>query len=965
VADLLHELQVHQIELEMQNETLRNTELALAESRDRYRDLYEFAPVGYLTLSAESVIEAINLTGARLLGAERNALLQHRFAACVAPEDRDVWQRRFQQIKARGEAASVELALQRGDGSVFQAQLYCLPQEVMRSGIPGGGAGGTAIRIALTDITERKRVGARLSESETKYRQLVENTHDIIYSLTPEGVFTYVSPAWTILLGHPVTDVEGHLFTEFVHPDDIPVGFAFLQRVLETGQRQDGVEYRAQHINGEWRWHTSNAAPVKNTDGLVTGYEGIARDITKRKQADEALQLAASVFSTAREGIMITDTDGTILDVNDAFTRITGFGRDEVIGKNPRILSSGRHDREHYAAMWRDLKEKGHWQGEIWNRRKNGEVYAEMQTITTVPDPEGNARQYVSLFSDITSLKEQQNQLEHIAHYDALTRLPNRVLLADRLHQAMAQARRRDTLLAVAFLDLDGFKAINDDHGHKAGDALLIALSARMKDSLREGDTLARIGGDEFVAVLVDLAAVEDSVPMLGRLLAAVAEPVHIGELTVQVSASLGVTFYPQTEDIEADQLQRQADQAMYQAKLAGKNRYHVFDAVQDRSVRGHHESIEHISRALVEREFTLYYQPKVNLRSGAVIGAEALIRWQHPQKGLLAPAAFLPVIEDHPLAIEIGEWVIESALSQMETWRAAGLELPVSVNVGAHQLQQPDFVQRLHALLLAHPAFRPGDLEIEVLETSALEDIARVSMVIGACRELGVAFALDDFGTGYSSLTYLKRLAVTVLKIDQSFVHDMLEDPDDLAILEGVLGLASAFRRVAIAEGVETMEHGKMLLQLGCDLAQGYGIARPMPADQMPAWAAAWITPPAWANCQQISHDNRPLLHAAVEHRAWIVAEEHYLKGERAALPPLDPHNCRFGLLLEAERRAGRGDQPGFSAIDTLHQQIHALADELCQLRTEGRAAESVARLGELYGLCNALIGQMKALEQ
>jgi diguanylate cyclase (GGDEF)-like protein/PAS domain S-box-containing protein len=718
------------------------------------------------------------------------------------------------------------------------------------------------------------------------------------------------------------------------------------------------------HPDGRLLWVEGHSTPTRQPDGS-TLWHGYIHDITKRKQADDALQLAASVFSTAREGIMITDTDGAIIDVNEAFTQITGFGRDEVIGKNPRILSSGRHDHEFYAAMWRDLKVNGHWQGEVWNRRKNGEVYAVMQTIATVPDPEGNARHYVALFSDITSLKEHQNQLEHIAHYDALTRLPNRVLLADRLHQAMAQARRRETVLAVAFLDLDGFKAINDNHGHKAGDALLIALSARMKDSLREGDTLARIGGDEFVAVLVDLSSIEDSVPMLGRLLAAAAEPVHIGELTVQVSASLGVTFYPQAEDIEADQLQRQADQAMYQAKLAGKNRYHVFDAAHDRSVRGHHESIEHIRRALVEHEFTLYYQPKVNLRSGAVVGAEALIRWQHPQKGLLTPAAFLPVIEDHPLAIDIGEWVIETALTQMETWRAAGLELPVSVNVGAHQLQQPDFVQRLHALLLAHPTFRPGDLEIEVLETSALEDIARVSMVIGACRELGVAFALDDFGTGYSSLTYLKRLAVTVLKIDQSFVHDMLEDPDDLAILEGVLGLASAFRRVAIAEGVETMEHGKMLLQLGCDLAQGYGIARPMPADQMPAWAAAWITPPAWANCQQISHDNRPLLHAAVEHRAWIVAEEHYLKGERAALPPLDPHNCRFGLLLEAERRAGRGDQPGFSAIDTLHQQIHALADELCQLRTEGRAAESVARLGELYGLCNALIGQMKALEQ
>jgi len=710
------------------------------------------------------------------------------------------------------------------------------------------------------------------------------------------------------------------------------------------------------------RWFRMSVTPLRsNSGGVVVAHT----DITERKQADDALQLAASVFDTSREGIMITAADGAIVKVNDAFTRITGYHRDEVIGKNPRILSSGRHGPELYAGMWCDLKEKGHWHGEIWNRRKSGEIYAEMQTITTVRDPEGNARHYVSLFSDITSIKEHQNQLERIAHYDALTSLPNRVLLADRLHQAMAQARRHARVLAVAYLDLDGFKAINDNHGHKVGDTLLIAVSARMKDSLREGDTLARIGGDEFVAVLVDLSGIEDSVLMLSRLLAAAAEPVHIGDLTVQVSASLGVTFFPQEEDIDADQLQRQADQAMYQAKLAGKNRYHVFDAVQDRSVRGHHESIEQIRRALVEHEFTLYYQPKVNLRSGSVIGAEALIRWQHPQNGLLAPAAFLPVIEDHPLAIEIGEWVIDTALTQMETWRAVGLELPVSVNVGGRQLQQPDFVERLHAMLTTHPAFRPGDLEIEVLETSALENIAQVSMVIEACRELGVAFALDDFGTGYSSLTYLKRLAVSVLKIDQSFVRDMLDDPDDLAILEGVIGLASAFRRVAIAEGVESVEHGEMLLQLGCDLAQGYGIAHPMPASQIPGWAAAWITPPVWASCQQISHDNRPLLHAAVEHRAWIVAEERYIKGERAAPPPLDPHNCRFGLWLEAERLAGRDTQPGFLANDTLHQQVHALADELCQLHTDGRISESVARLGELYSLRDALLGQMKALEK
>jgi EAL domain-containing protein (putative c-di-GMP-specific phosphodiesterase class I) len=295
--------------------------------------------------------------------------------------------------------------------------------------------------------------------------------------------------------------------------------------------------------------------------------------------------------------------------------------------------------------------------------------------------------------------------------------------------------------------------------------------------------------------------------------------------------------------------LLRQADQAMYQAKVAGKNRYHVFDAAQDSSLRVHHESLTHIRLALDRHEFVLYYQPKVNMRSGQVIGAEALIRWQHPEQGLLAPAVFLPVIEDHPLAIAIGEWVIDTALSQIERWRAAGLDLPVSVNVGALQLQQADFVDRLRTLLAAHPALKPTCLELEILETSALQDIAQVSQTIEACAQIGVTFALDDFGTGYSSLTYLKRLRVALLKIDQSFVCDLLDDPDDLAILQGVMGLASAFKRDVIAEGVETVAHGTLLLQLGCELAQGYGIARPMPAGEMPAWVLAWQPDPAWSD--------------------------------------------------------------------------------------------------------------------
>jgi diguanylate cyclase (GGDEF)-like protein len=467
--------------------------------------------------------------------------------------------------------------------------------------------------------------------------------------------------------------------------------------------------------------------------------------------------------------------------------------------------------------------------------------------IRSMPLPEGG---FVRLYIDITERKAHQQQLEYLAHFDDLTALPNRVLLADRLQQAMVQAQRRTKIVAVVYLDLDGFKAINNSHGHDTGDRLLTALAVGMKQALREGDTLARLGGDEFVAVLPDLANSQACEPMLTRLLEAAATPIKIGTLLLQVSASLGVSFYPQDEEADADLLMRQADQAMYQAKQSGKNRYQFFDAAQARIVRSHHENIEQIRQALAQREFVLYYQPKVNMRSGNIIGAEALIRWQHPQQGLLAPARFLPLIEDHPLAIDIGEWVINTALTQIERWHASGLDLPVSINVGARQLLQTNFVARLRELMALHPQVKPTSLEIEVLETSALEDLTHVAKVIEDCRSLGVSFAMDDFGTGYSSLTYLKRLQVNLLKIDQSFVRDMLSNPNDLAILQGVIGLAKAFKRAVIAEGVETLAHGTLLQQLGCDLAQGFGIARPMPGADMPKWAAAWQSQPIWIDC-------------------------------------------------------------------------------------------------------------------
>ncbi|NVO05459.1 MAG: EAL domain-containing protein [Rhodoferax sp.] len=609
------------------------------------------------------------------------------------------------------------------------------------------------------------------------------------------------------------------------------------QTALEL-QRRDGATFLAQ-MRG------SALDPLRPHAGSIWVFE----DITERKRSEAQLLLAASVFSHAREGIMITAADGTIIDVNESFTRVTGYSRDEALGHKPNLLKSDLQDPGFYAALWHDLAAKGHWYGEIWNRRKNGQAYPEMLTISAVRNAQGATQHFVALFTDISAIKEHEQRLQHMAHFDVLTALPNRVLLADRLHQAMVQTQRRAKLLAVAYLDLDGFKEINDRYGHDTGDQVLVMLANRMQLTLREGDTLARMGGDEFVAVFLDLPDVATGAPMLRRLLAAAAEPMHIGNLVLQVSASLGVTFFPQADDVDADQLLRQGDQAMYLAKLAGKGRYHVFDADHDRSLRGHHESLEHIRLALAAQEFVLYYQPKVNMRTGTVIGAEALIRWQHPQRGLLPPADFLPVIEDNPLAVAVGEWVIATALTQMERWHAQGLDVPVSVNIGARQLQQVDFVSRLRQSLAAHPGIVPGKLELEVLETSSLEDLSRVSEVIESCREIGVMFALDDFGTGYSSLTYLKRLSAAYLKIDKSFVRDMLSDPDDLAILRGVISLAAAFQRQVIAEGVETVEHGTALLKLGCELAQGYCIARPMPADDFPAWVAAWVPDAAWSS--------------------------------------------------------------------------------------------------------------------
>jgi len=664
----------------------------------------------------------------------------------------------------------------------------------------------------IHDITTRKKADDALKEAIAFRNSIFTTLPDLIWLKDPDGVYLSCNPAFERFFGAKENKIIGKTDYDFVDKE-LANFFRLNDKVaMEAGHPSKNEEWVRFAYDGSRVLLETTKTPITLLDGTVLGVLGVGHDITKRKQSEDKLKLAASVFTYAREGIVITDANAAIIEVNDAFTYITGYDREEVLGKNPRILKSGRHGSEFYTSMWDALTIKGHWYGEIWNRHKNGELYAELLTISCIRDDKGNIEHYVALFSDITAQKEQQQQLEHIAHYDALTGLPNRVLLADRLYQAMSQVQRRKQHLAVIFLDLDGFKAVNDTHGHEVGDQLLTTIANRMKLTLRDGDTIARIGGDEFVAVLIDLPNSESSLPMLTRLLDAAAQPEHISEQILQVSASLGVTFYPQSDTIEADQLLRQADQAMYQAKLAGKNQYYVFDAEHDRHIRGNFENQERIRDALNNDELELFYQPKVNMHTGEVVGAEALIRWHHPDRGLLPPALFLPATEDSPLAIEIGEWVIDTALSQLECWKKGGLNIIISVNVCAYQIQQTDFSERLQQLLTKHPGINPGNFELEILETSALEDMTHISQVMNKCLDFGVNFALDDFGTGYSSLTYLKRLPATELKIDRSFVRNMLDDPGDLAILEGVMGLATAFQRRVIAEGVETESHGEML---------------------------------------------------------------------------------------------------------------------------------------------------------
>jgi diguanylate cyclase (GGDEF)-like protein/PAS domain S-box-containing protein len=666
---------------------------------------------------------------------------------------------------------------------------------------------------------------------------VIHNLREVVFQTDERGRWTFLNRAWSELSGCAVGQSLGQPFLQFVHPLDRDEAQARFLACLEHGQDEDRYRLRLLLPDGSVRWVEAATRRAVNVHGRAVGMAGTLTDVSVRQRTEERLRLAASVFDGAREGIAITDTQGRIVDINAAFVQITGYSREQVLGQNPSLLSSGRHDKAFYQAMWNELLEKGCWSGEIWNRRADGTLLAELLRISAVRDAQGRLTHYVAIFSDITGLKRQQEALERLAHYDVLTGLPNRALLSDRLETLIAHAARRREHIAVCYLDLDGFKEINDAWGHAAGDELLMQAAERMRHTLRTGDTVARLGGDEFVLLLDQAQSTAEVSAVAERVLIALGTPYQLGPCTVRVTTSIGIALYPQHGRMP-DHLLRNADQAMLRAKRQGKN-HACFVAGHEVEVSEREQHVRALRRALEAGELCLYYQPKVDARTYIPMGAEALLRWMHPERGLLSPGEFLPQIHGTELECEIDWMVLAQGMAQLGSWARLGHDMSLSINLSAATLLHPQLAPRVVQLSREHDV-PPGRLELEVLETAALADLSAVVNTMEACARVGVCFALDDFGTGYSSLHYLRQLPVKSLKIDQGFVRRMLTDDGDMHIVRAVVGLAGAFGVRTVAEGVETEPHARALTELGCDLLQGYWFARPMPAPALEQWLAS-----------------------------------------------------------------------------------------------------------------------------
>ena len=635
-----------------------------------------------------------------------------------------------------------------------------------------------------------------------------------------------------------------------LHPNDrttLELALADAGAAQRPWQHQTELRLRA---GTGWRWFSLQLeVPGFDGQGQPLAVQATLADRQALYQARAHSRLATQVLQQLHEGLLVTDEALRVVDANPAYSQITGLARDALIGQVPALLQPDADDvtgRERQANLWAALHQHDQWAGQLRTRHADGHDLHLMVTVSSTAAEQGEPAHCIVLVNNITEQQRQQEQLLRQAHFDELTRLPNRARLGELMREAMSATDRDGYLLVVCYLDLDHFKAVNARHGRQAGDGLLAELANRLRSALRSrgagwSDSAARLGGDEFV-LLLRAGTLDEARAAVERVLRVLSLPLLLApeQAAEQVTASVGATVYP-LDASNADTLLRHANQAMYSVKQSGRNGYLFFDLEHSRRNEQRVLAIGRVQDALDQGELQLYYQPKVDLQRGKVLGVEALLRWVHPERGVLPPAQFLPLIERTGLSARVGDHVLAQALDQLQVWQAQGLDLAVSVNISGRHLQEPDFALRLAELLARHPQPLGPRLELEVLETVALTDIAYTSALMARCAELGVRWALDDFGTGYSTLTYLKRLPVQVLKIDRSFVQHMLDDSQDRAIVEGVIGLASTFACVAVAEGVESAAQARMLLDMGCQVGQGLGIAAPMPAAEVGPWVREW----------------------------------------------------------------------------------------------------------------------------
>ncbi|MGD8175811.1 bifunctional diguanylate cyclase/phosphodiesterase [Marinimicrobium sp. ARAG 43.8] len=685
------------------------------------------------------------------------------------------------------------------------------------------------------EVAERTQ---EVTTSLERYRSLIAASNTGAWELFHQKKFVQCSPEYFSMLGRHLSDypMDGtpnldHVWLDLIHPGDQEDAIGCLHRYLSGGG--EGMyenRYRMWHSDGYWVWILSRGQLLHDAEGTPKGVMvGTHIDITQQVEDREQLALAAQVFEQSSEGILVTDASQNIVMVNNAFTRITGYSEEEVLGKTPHWLASGRHDSHFYHQMWLDLREQGAWQGEVWNRRKDGEIYPQWLAICEVRDAEGTLTHYIGTVSDISQLKEDQAEIHRLAYYDPLTGLPNRSLLEERAALALKLANRSHDNLALLFLDLDNFKNINDSLGHKIGDQLLQAFAQRIQPLIREEDTFARPGGDEFV-ILLPATDANGAAHTAQKLLSLLNQPFNINNYELAITSSVGIALHP-SDGETLSELYTNADIAMYRAKKKGRNTYSFFTP----ELQGHYMRIMQVEnalrRAIEQNELVLHYQPQKELLNGNVVGLEVLLRWNHPELGPVSPCEFIPIAESSGLIINLGEWVLREATKQLRHWINSGIAPPkLAVNLSAAQFQRPNLVEVI--LRILHESGLPPEyLELELTESITMDDPERAVLMINRLYAEGVTLSIDDFGTGYSSLAYLKRFRISKLKIDQSFVRDISRNNDDRVIVSTIITLAHSLGLRCVAEGVETQEQLEFLARLGCHDIQGFYISKPMDA--------------------------------------------------------------------------------------------------------------------------------------